>query len=188
MHELIEIFTEIKNNLYNRSNQKYSFIKLYKIINKKNKTDKENMYLKKLFICVNKMKQILSNLGTRLFNITIDEYKTKYSNVILFDNMDGQLKELVVLIDKFIEGLKIFNNFYIDKDSFKIKKTLYYLIEVRNYLYKNILKYSKLLLKNEIEENKLKRMLNDVIDIFIQKGYKLEVIKLYNVLKGIYKK
>lgn len=188
MSELIEEFNKIKNQLYKKDLEKLSLTELAELITKKNKTQEEVIIIKKIYLFTNTIKKALIDFGTKIIEINTDVQIIASENFSEIKETEQKIKEILFLLDVFIDALSAIIRVYKYKESrFDLKKIEYYLKALRNKLLVKTNEYRLTLIKNDDIEKEIKLFLNDIIDIVIRFSYKLRILKLHDKLKEIIK-
>lgn len=184
----MEEFNKIKNILYKKEFEKLPLPELAELILKKIKTKEDKEVIEKLFIFSKAIRQSLLDFGTKILELNTDIEVHSSESFSPIKNLEENIKEILFLLDSFIDALAALNKIIEYKESrLELKKAEYYLKSIREKLLEKVKEYRLLLIKKKDFEEEFKHFLNDLIDIIIRTAYKLRIIKLYDKLKTIVK-
>jgi len=181
--KIIESFNNIKNRIYknNNSMSRYDFQELADILTKSQWNEDELEALGLLKGYVNGIKDSIEDLGSKIIEINNIDFSNKI-------RLNDFLKEIIILIDSFIDSLSaVINVVEFDDNRINVEMSLARLKSLRNSLIHKMNEYSKM--TNGItfsvdQSNFMKVLVNDIIDSIIKESFQLRIKKLSEILNN----
>jgi len=187
MSEIIDSFNRIKNIIYKKNETTRTLEDLVRFIQKKNKTEDDIQLISQLNLYSKAMVGAVNDLGTEsiLLNTKIVSFQEGLD--IEEENIETHIKEIILIVDKFIDSLSaMIRTFDFKSENFQLKKSEHYVKSYRANLIKKLHEFKLKSMINYEDETNLYMFVNDVIDVVIKEGYKLRLKKLNEVLSRDY--
>ena len=168
-------FNSIKNIVYNNKlNEKYSFEEMVDVLIADDFTEEELIKLKELYKCVDDIKIVVEDLGTKLLDINDIDFSKKYI-------IESEVKEIILLIDIFIDSLnKITQIIEFKENRINVIKSVARLKSLRANIIKKVINTKVSLQKTNPKV--VKMIILDIIDSLIKESYKLRIIKMHQLI------
>lgn len=181
LNNLHESFNRMKKTLYTTTYdiKKYEYVDITNLIIKEDKTEEDWKILKKFYHLIETLKLVVEDIGTQILKIQEINFENK-SDLELFS------KDVIELIDKFIDTLAAINeNFNFTSDDIDTRMSEYHLKSLRSNFIKRINEFRFKFDVNieESEINKIKTLINDMLDDIIKETISLRVERLSQILK-----
>jgi len=181
--KIMESFNNIKNKIYkNDSNMsRYDFQELAEVLIKSDWNEEELQSLGLLKGYINGIKNSVEDLGSKIIETTLLDFTNKI-------RVNDFLKEIILLIDEFIDSLSaVINIIEFDENRINIKLSLANLKSIRNSLIHKMNEYSRMtngITFSEDQSNFMRILINDIIDSIIKESFKLRIQKLFEILNN----
>ncbi len=178
MSELYEIFTRIKNYLYEKDFEKFDLPELVELIIKENKTQKDYDSLNSIYEYVDKMEKSLEDLGTTVLSMS------EIKKCAPITEIEIQVRDIIMTVDQFIDGLAaILRVVEFEESKLKMKQSLAYLKSIRSLVISKTNEYKLKIVKNQMDTDSFMRFLTDTIDTFLREAYVIRILKIKEVIK-----
>jgi len=178
MSELYEIFTRIKNYLYEKDFEKFDLPELVELIIKENKTQKDLDALNSIYEYVDKMEKSLEDLGTTVLSMSEIKKGAPITEIEI------QVRDIIMTVDQFIDGLAaILRVVEFEESKLKMKQSLAYLKSIRSLVISKTNEYKLKIVKNQMDTDSFMRFLTDTIDTFLREAYVIRILKIKEVIK-----
>ena len=179
-------FNRMKNILYKKNERVRTLEDVVLIIQKEHKSEEDKQLLKKIKSFVDSMIDSMNDLGTKsiVMNSSIDEDFFSGLELNQSDDVDHHVKDIVIIIDQFIDALSaMIRTLEFKNERFYLKKTEYYIKSYRNNLIKKLHEFKLKSAINNSDNQNFLFFVNDVIDVVIKEGHNLRLKKLSEVLE-----
>jgi hypothetical protein len=186
MSEIKDSFNKIKNILYKKNEETRSLIDLVEFIQKPIKTEEDIKLIKRLKSYTDRMIQCINDLGTKsiVLNTKIEEFQ---EGLDIDNDLDIQVKEIILIIDQFVDGLSVLiRTFDFKTEYFQLKRSEYYIKSYRSNLIKKLHEFNLKTQINKEDEKTILILINDIIDVVIKESSKLRLKKMNEVLSREY--
>lgn len=181
LNDLHESFNKMKKTLYTTSYdiKKYEYVDITNLIVKENKTEEEWKTLEKFYHLIETLRLVVEDIGTQILRVQEINFENK-RDLEIFS------KDVIELIDKFIDTLVAINeNFNFSSDDIDTRMSEYHLKSLRSNFIKRVnefrFKFDVNIEQSEI--NKIKTLINDILDDIIKETISLRVDRLSQILK-----
>lgn len=178
MSELYEIFNHIKELLYEKDFEKLDLPELVELILKENKTQKDYDTLKLIYEYIESMEKSLEDLGTVIL------FMSKFDEKISVLDLEKKVRDIILIIDRFIDGLAAFQRVIeFDESRLKLKQSLAYLKSLRSIIIKKTNEYKLKIRRTEFETKSFLQFIADTIDSFLREAYVIRILKIKQVIQ-----
>lgn len=181
LSDLHESFNRMKKTLYTTSYdiKKYEYVDITNLIVKDDKTEEDWKILKKFYHLIETLRLVVEDIGTQILRVQVINFDNK-SELEIFS------KDVIELVDKFIDTLVAINEtFNFSSDDIDTRMSEYHLKSLRSNFIKRVnefrFKFDINIEKTEV--NKIKALINDILDDIIKETISLRVDRLSQILK-----
>jgi hypothetical protein len=181
IEDIYKSFNKMKNTLYPTSYEikKYEYVDIANILAKEEKTQEDWEIIEKFHHYISTIKDIIEDIGNQIMAIREINFENKHE-VEVFS------KEIIELVDKFIDTLAaINNNFRFSNDDVNTRMSEFHLKSLRSKFIKAVNSY-KIKFDVNIEKDEIRKIytfVNDILDDIIREAVSLRVDRLYDVLE-----
>jgi hypothetical protein len=172
--ELNKIFNNLKNLLYNSDYKKYKLEDLAIFITKKDKTEEESKRLEEILSYVEDMERSIIDLGTKIGTINSELFNAE--NIDSYKRIEEHVRDIVFYMDEFIDAISaLTKTMNIGDTKFDLKKASSYLKSTRNHFVQKAGEFRIKALRNSVEKENFRFVVNDALDVFVKEAYSLRI-------------